>query len=48
MEKSYYLGYGRPHNIRKVIGFHDAIPTVLKAYAWIMPIGADELQESQK
>ena len=48
IEKLYYLDYDRPHSIGKFTEFYDAIPAVLRAYAWIMPIGADGLQESQK
>ncbi len=46
--KMYYLDYDRPHSIGKVTGFYGTIPAVLKAYAWIMTMGADGLKETSE
>ncbi|UCD81916.1 MAG: aminotransferase class V-fold PLP-dependent enzyme, partial [Desulfobacterales bacterium] len=37
----YSLDYDRPDSIGKVREFHGNIPAVLRAYAWIMSLGAD-------
>jgi len=41
----YYLDYDRPHSIGKVAKFYGVIPNVLRAYAWIMSMGAEGLKE---
>lgn len=41
----YYLDYDRPHSIGKVSEFYGVIPAILKAYAWIMSMGAEGLKE---
>jgi glycine dehydrogenase subunit 2 len=46
--KKYYLDYDRPHSIGKVAGFYGTIPAVLKAYAWIMTMGAEGLIETSE
>jgi len=44
----YYLDYDRPRSIGKVAGFYGVIPAILKAYAWIMMMGAEGLQETSE
>ena len=44
----YYLDYDRPHSIGKVAEFYGVIPAVLKAYAWIMIMGAEGLKETSE
>lgn len=46
--KKYYLDYDRPHSIGKVAGFYGVVPAVLKAYVWIMTMGAEGLQETSE
>ncbi len=41
----YYLDYERPHSIGAVNAFHGVAPAVLKAYAWVMSLGAEGLRE---
>ncbi len=41
----YYLDYDRPDSIGKVRAFYGVAPVVLKAYAWVMSLGADGLRE---
>jgi len=41
----YYLNYDRPESIGKVRSFYGVAPVVLKAYAWVMSLGADGLKE---
>ena len=43
--KKYYLNYDLPKSIGKVRSFYGAFPVILKAYAWIMSLGADGLKE---
>jgi glycine dehydrogenase subunit 2 len=43
--KKYYLDYDRPHTIGKVAEFYGVIPNILRAYAWIMMMGAEGLEE---
>lgn len=43
--EEYYLDYDRPNSIGKVRGFYGVMPTVVRAYAWIMMHGADGLRE---
>jgi glycine dehydrogenase subunit 2 len=44
--KRYFFNYSLPHTIGKVGGFHCVFPVVLKAYAWIMSLGAEGLREA--
>jgi len=41
----YYLDYDRPQSIGKVRPFYGVAPNLLRAYAWIMSLGADGLRE---
>ncbi len=41
----YHLDYDRPDSIGKVREFHGNIPAVLRAYSWIMSMGAEGLLE---
>ena len=41
----YHLDYERPQSIGKVRPFYGVIPNLLRAYAWIMSLGADGLRE---
>jgi glycine dehydrogenase subunit 2 len=43
--RKYYLDYDRPHTIGKVAEFYGVIPNILRAYAWIMMMGAEGLEE---
>jgi glycine dehydrogenase subunit 2 len=43
--KGYHLDYDRPESIGKVREFFGNIPVVLRAYAWIMSMGAEGLRE---
>jgi glycine dehydrogenase subunit 2 len=42
----YYLDYKRPQSIGKVRPFYGVAPNILRAYAWIMSLGADGLREA--
>ena len=42
---SYYLDYNRPQSIGKIRPWYGVAPNLLKAYAWIMSLGADGLRE---
>jgi len=44
----YYLDYDRPHSIGKLGEFYGVIPNVLRAYAWIMTMGAEGLEEASE
>ena len=46
--EKYYLDYDKPYSIGRVGGFYGVIPNVLKAYAWIMTIGAEGLEETSE
>jgi len=46
--KTYSLDYDRPHTIGKVGEFYGVIPNILRAYAWIMTMGAEGLQEASE
>jgi glycine dehydrogenase subunit 2 len=46
--KQYSLNYNLPHTIGKVRLFHCIFPVVLKAYAWVMSLGAEGLREAAK
>jgi glycine dehydrogenase subunit 2 len=41
----YYLDYDRPESIGKLRAFHGIPATVLRAYAWVMSLGAEGLRE---
>ena len=41
-------GYDRPHTIGKTAGFYGVIPNIVRAYAWIMSMGADGLMETSE
>jgi glycine dehydrogenase subunit 2 len=41
----YYLDYDRPHSIGKIRPFYGNAPVILKAYAWVMSLGAEGLRE---
>jgi glycine dehydrogenase subunit 2 len=41
----YYLDYDRPDSIGKLRAFHGVPATILRAYAWVMSLGADGLRE---
>lgn len=42
----YYLDYDRPATIGKIRSFYGVVPAILRAYAWIMSLGADGLREA--
>ncbi len=42
----YYLNYDISYTIGKVRGFYGVFPAILKAYAWIMSLGAEGLKEA--
>jgi glycine dehydrogenase subunit 2 len=44
--QKFYLDYNRPLSIGKVRPFYGVTPNLLKAYAWIMSLGADGLREA--
>jgi len=41
----YYLDYDRPYSIGKMRPFYGYAPVVLRAYAWVMSLGAEGLRE---
>jgi glycine dehydrogenase subunit 2 len=43
--RRYCLNDNLPHTIGKVRGFYGVFPAVLRAYAWIMSLGAEGLKE---
>jgi glycine dehydrogenase subunit 2 len=43
--KKYFLNYDLPDSIGKIRPFYGAAPVVLKAYAWVMALGAAGLRE---
>lgn len=43
--KSYWLNYDRPSSIGKVRSFYGVAQVVLRAYAWVMSLGAEGLKE---
>ena len=43
--KQYYLDYNRPYSIGKIRGFYGNIAVLLKAYAYILSLGAEGLKE---
>jgi glycine dehydrogenase subunit 2 len=44
----YSLDHDRPQSIGKVRAFYGVVPAVLKAYAWVMSLGAEGLLEVSK
>ncbi len=44
--EKYYLDYDRPDSIGKIAPFYGVVPNILKAYAWVMALGADGLREA--
>jgi glycine dehydrogenase subunit 2 len=42
----YYLDDDRPHSVGKIRPFYGVAQNLLKAYAWIMSLGADGLREA--
>ena len=46
--EKYSLNYGIPHTIGKTRGFYGVFPVILKAYAWIMSLGAAGLKEAAR
>ncbi len=42
----YFLNDNLPNTIGKVRGFHGVFPAVLRAYAWVMSLGAEGLKEA--
>ncbi|MDH5468599.1 MAG: aminomethyl-transferring glycine dehydrogenase subunit GcvPB [Candidatus Aminicenantes bacterium] len=44
-EEKYFLNHDLPHTIGKVRSFLGVFPAVLRAYAWIMSLGAEGLKE---
>jgi len=43
--QKYYLDFDRPQSIGKVRPFYGVAQSILRAYAWIMSLGADGLRE---
>lgn len=41
----YFLNDNLPHSIGKVRGFYGVFPAILRAYSWIMSLGAEGLKE---
>ncbi|MGQ9597891.1 MAG: aminomethyl-transferring glycine dehydrogenase subunit GcvPB [Anaerolineae bacterium] len=41
----YYLDYDRPDSIGKIRPFYGNVSVILKAYAWVMSLGAEGLRE---
>jgi len=46
--KKYYLDYDRPDTIGKVGEFYGVVPNMLRAYAWILSMGAEGLREASE
>ena len=46
--KKYSLNHDLPHTIGKTRGFYGVFPAILRAYSWIMSLGADGLKEVAK
>lgn len=43
--KHYYLAYNKPHSIGKIKGFYGNVAVLLKAFAYILTLGAEGLEE---
>lgn len=46
--KGYFLDYDRPQSIGKIGPFYGVAPVILKAYAWVMSLGARGLREASE
>ena len=46
--KRYHLDYDRPDSIGKVRPWYGVAPVILRAYAWVMSLGAEGLREVAK
>ena len=46
--RGYHLDYAKPRSIGKVAEFYGVIPNVLRAYAWVMSMGAEGLLETSE
>ena len=46
--EKYSLNFDIPHSIGKIRSFHCVFPLVLKAYSWVMSLGAEGLLETAK
>ncbi|MBN2245910.1 MAG: aminomethyl-transferring glycine dehydrogenase subunit GcvPB [Candidatus Aminicenantes bacterium] len=46
--RRYLLNFNLPHSIGKIRSFLGVFPVMLKAYAWIMSLGADGLKEASQ
>jgi len=44
----YYLDYDRPDSIGKTASFYGVVSNVVRAYAWIMSMGAEGLKETSE
>jgi glycine dehydrogenase subunit 2 len=44
-EMGYHLDFDRPDSVGKIRSFMGNVPVVLKAYAWVMSLGAEGLRE---
>jgi glycine dehydrogenase subunit 2 len=44
--EKYFLNYDLPHTIGKVRSFYGVFPAALRAYAWVMSLGAEGLREA--
>ncbi len=44
--KSYHLDYDRPHSVGKVRSFYGNVAVLLRAYAYILSLGAEGLKEA--
>ncbi len=43
-DEKFFLNYDLPHSIGKTRAFYGVFPVILKAYAWIMALGAEGLR----
>jgi len=46
--KRYHLDYDRPDSIGKIRPWYGVAPVILRAYAWVLSLGADGLREVAK
>jgi len=44
--KRYYLDYEKPHSVGKIKGFYGNVAVLLKAFAYILTLGAEGLEET--
>lgn len=47
-ERGYYLDFDLPHTCGKVKSFWGVVPVAVRAYAWIMSLGAEGLKEASR